>query len=192
MGLLLAGLAAFFGWHLAPTIPGFRASLIARMGLTGYRVVHSIASVLALWLLIAGFGAARADPNNIVLWNPPTWTRHMAYVAMLPAFILLAASVIPSRIRTRTRQPILIAVFIWSLAHLSANGDVAGALLFGAFLLWAVFDIFSLARRGEGNLFGMRTGGWRGDIAAIVLGGAAWALMLFGGHRLLIGLPLLG
>jgi len=36
--------------------------------------------------------------------------------------------------------PMLVAVKIWALAHLLANGDAGGMLLFGSFLAWAVFD----------------------------------------------------
>ncbi len=191
MGLLVAGLIAFFAIHLAPAFPDFRAALVARFGLTGFRVALSIASILGLWLLVAGYGAARLSPDNAQLWRAPDFARPLAYAAMAPAFVLLASSLVPSRMRTFTRHPILIAVEIWALVHLFANGTLAGSLLFGSFLIWAVFDHVSLERRGAGNLFGAKPGGARGDALALALGLGLWALGLLGLHRLLIGMPLI-
>lgn len=192
MSLLVLGLIAFFALHLLPAFPGVRAGLVARFGLTAFRIALSVASIGALWLLIAGFAAAQVSPQNMQLWRPPEWSRHVAYTLMLPAFVLLASSFIPSRIRDLSRHPILIAVEIWAFAHLLANGDLAGAILFGAFLVWAILDHVSVHARRAGNLFGVKAGRARGDALAIAVGLAAWAFMLLAGHRLLIGLPLLG
>lgn len=192
MTLLVLGLVAFFALHLLPAFPQARATLVARFGLTAFRIALSIASLAALWMLIAGFAAAQVSPANAQLWRPPGWTRHLAYTLMLPAFVLLAASFIPSRIRDLSQQPILIAVEIWAGAHLLANGDLAGAILFGAFLVWAVVDHASVHARRAGNLFGVRRGDARGDALALALGTATWAFMLYFGHRWLIGLPLIG
>jgi len=46
----------------------------------------------------------------------------------------------------------LIAVKAWALAHLLVNGTLAGVLLFGGFLVWAVGDRISVKRRsGPGS-----------------------------------------
>ena len=43
----------------------------------------------------------------------------------------------------------LVAIKIWALAHLLANGDLGGMLLFGSFLAWAVYDRIAVKRRGD-------------------------------------------
>ena len=43
----------------------------------------------------------------------------------------------------------LVAIKIWALAHLLANGDAGGMLLFGSFLAWAVFDRIAVKKRGD-------------------------------------------
>jgi uncharacterized membrane protein len=43
----------------------------------------------------------------------------------------------------------LVAIKIWALGHLLANGDLGGMLLFGAFLAWAVYDRIAVKRRGD-------------------------------------------
>ena len=44
----------------------------------------------------------------------------------------------------------LLAVKLWAVAHLLANGTLADVLLFGGFLAWAVADRISVKRRARG------------------------------------------
>ena len=115
---------------------------------------------------------------------------------MLPAMVLLVASVIPSRIRTTIRHPMLSAIKIWALAHLISNGDLGGVLLFGSFLAFAVYDRISVKRRGAlGPLGNAKPPSVVNDVIVIVLGIALYAALLFGGHAWLFGvspLPELG
>jgi uncharacterized membrane protein len=66
-----------------------------------------------------------------MLYTPPTWLRHVAFLLMLPVFPLLFAANLPGRIRTATKHPMLAAVKFWALAHLLANGRLADVRLFG-------------------------------------------------------------
>ena len=66
---------------------------------------------------------------------------------MLPVCILLVAAYIPCRIRRWVGHPMIIAVFLWALTHILANGDYKSLLLFGAFLLYSVADGVSAVRR---------------------------------------------
>ena len=43
----------------------------------------------------------------------------------------------------------LLAVKLWAVAHLLANGTLADVLLFGGFLAWAVADRISVKRRAR-------------------------------------------
>jgi uncharacterized membrane protein len=190
MMLLVAGLALFIGSHVLPTFPALRTSLIDRFGAQTYKIAFSVISVLGLVLIVIGYWPARAEAWQI--WTPPDWTRHLTFLLMLAALILLAASVIPSRIRDVARHPMLVAIKLWALAHLLVNGDGASFLLFGSLLAYAVYDRISVKRRAALGPLGDKTGTWRGDVIALAAGVAFYAFMLFWGHGALIGVALIG
>lgn len=190
---LVLGLVLFLGTHLLPTVPDFRKSLAARLGENGYKGLFTLLSLAGLALIVVGYGKAQmlAGTKNPVFWDPPVWTRHLTFLLMIPAMILLVAAYVPSRIRTAAKHPMLAAVKIWALAHLIANGDLASLLLFGSFLAWAVYDRISVKKRAALGPLGTRSGGLGGDLVAVAGGLGLWAFLLFGGHYLLIGVPLL-
>ena len=189
MGLLLLGMAIFFLVHLVPAYQTLRHRLIHGMGETQYKIAFSLVSLGALYLIVRGYGEARLVAP--VLWDPPAWTRHIAMLLMLAAFVMLAAAYIPSRIRDRLKHPMLAAIKTWALAHLIANGDGASFLLFGGFLMYAVYDRISVNRRAAMGPLGDRKGTLGGDIAVVIVGVAVYALMLLWGHEALIGVPIL-
>ena len=144
---------------------------------------------MGLVVIVLGFHKLQLHPGkNPILWEPPVWTRHLAVALMLPAMILLVASLVPSRIRTATRHPMLIAIKIWALAHLLANGDLASLLLFGSFLAFAVYDRISVKKRGaRGPLGAASPSSALNDVLVIVIGLALYAWILLVGHQWLIG-----
>jgi uncharacterized membrane protein len=192
MTLLVVGLVIFLGVHLVPTQAEVRGGLAARFGEGTYKAVFSVLSLIGLVLIVLGYHKLQLMPGkNPQLWSPPVWTRHLAFVLMLPSFVLLVAAYVPSRIRTAVKHPMLAAVKIWALAHLLANGDLGSLVLFGSFLAWAVYDRISVKERAAPGPLGERRGGLGGDLVALALGTALWAFMLYYGHTLLIGVPLL-
>lgn len=195
MLLLALGLGIFFATHLLPTAPDLRQGLVRRLGQGAYAAVFSLASLAGFALIVYGF-AHVTDPSlagkDPQLWVPPTWTKHIAFLLMLPACIFLVAAYVPSRIRTALKHPMLVAIKTWALAHLLVNGDLAGMVLFTSFLLFAVYDRISLKRRTDGlGPLGTRTGGLAGDVTAVVGGLAFYAFMMVWGHAHLIGKPLI-
>ena len=192
MLLLVIGLLIFFGVHLVPANPKLRNDLRIRFGTLPYQIAFTLISFIGLGLIIYGYGKVQfLVAKNPQLWMPPVWSKHLLWTLMLPASILLAASNIPSRIRTAVGHPMLIATMIWSAGHLLANGSAAALLLFGTFLAWAIFDYTSVKRRNAKGPLGSREGTVTGDLIAIGIGGAFWAFMLLGGHGKLIGVPLM-
>lgn len=189
MMVLIVGLILFLGVHLLPTSPELRQDLESRLGTGPYKIIFSLLSIAGLVIIVLGFHKLQLHPGkNPVLWNPPLWTRHIAVGLMLPAMIFLVASVIPSRIRTAVRHPMLVAIKIWAFAHLIANGDLGALLLFGSFLAFAVYDRISVKRRGAlGPLGSAQPTSALNDVVVLVLGIALYAALLFGGHTWLIG-----
>ena len=84
----------------------------------------------------------------------------------------------------------LVAVKIWALAHLLANGDLGSILLFGSFLAWAVYARIAAKRRGAPMLPADTPFG-RGDVIALVVGTIAYLAMIFA-HPYVIGVPVIG
>jgi uncharacterized membrane protein len=184
MTLLIAGIIVFFGIHLLPAYPDLRARLMERFGQTGYRVLFSVLSLASFVLLIWGFAQAPV----IQVWSPPPWTRWVAIVLMLPAFIFLAAAYLPGRIKARLKHPFLVAIKTWALAHLIANGDLASIILFGSFLAYAVFDRIALkGRRPTALIEAPGQGSARNDLLAVVFGVLFYVVFLVWLHPLLIG-----
>ncbi len=105
---------------------------------------------------------------------------------MLPVFVLLVAAYLPGRISRATRHPMLLAVKLWALAHLLANGTLADLLLFGGFLLWAAADRVSLKRRSHGappQLAARPANDWIALLVGLVIYLAFFGFL----HRWLIG-----
>lgn len=192
MTLLVAGLILFMALHLLPTVPVTRNAIREGIGPTPYQLAFSVLSLLGLILIIKGFGDLRGTRADIQLWTPPAFTKHLTMLLMWPAFILLAASYIPSRIRTAAKHPMLASIKLWAFAHLLVRGDLAGVLLFGSFLAYGVYDRISVKKRAALGPLGSAAGGPAGDLAAVAIGTIAYAFMLFFGHTWLIGVPLIG
>ncbi len=193
MLVLVIGLVVFFAIHLVPAGGELRNGLVARFGETGYKAIFSIVSLIGLVLIVLGFAKLQMHPGkNPQLWVPPLWSRHLAIALMLPSMIALVAAYVPSRIHTMLKHPMLVAIKIWALAHLLANGDLAALILFGSFLAFAVYDRISVKRRAVLGPLGDKTGGPINDVIVLVLGTALYLVILLWAHKLLIGVSPLG
>ena len=188
MYILILGLIVFLGVHSLPMAPDLRARAAKRLGEYGYQALFSVASIAGFALIVWGYGLARAAP--IIVWDPPLWTRHLAAALMILAFILLIAAYIPGKIREKVRHPMLAGVKIWAFAHLASNGTLADIVLFGAILAWAVSDRISVKKREAAGLITVTGGPLRNDVAAIVVGLAAYIVFALWLHQWLIGVAL--
>ena len=187
MTFLIIGLLLFLGTHSIRIVAdSWRADRVARLGENRWKGLYSLASALGLGLIVWGYGLARAEP--VALWAPPGWTRHLAALLTLPAFVLIAAAYVPgSRIKAAIGHPMVAGVKVWAIAHLLSNGNLADALLFGAFLLWAVADFRSARRRDRAAGVGYRPGSAARDGMVIAAGAGVWALFAGFLHVWLIG-----
>ena len=191
MTYLILGLIIFFGAHLFTSFrsraPG--RDIKAKLGYGPYMGLYSLVSVIGLGLIVWGFGAARPAP---VLYVPPTGLAHLNLALMLPAMILLAAAYTPTgRIKKAVKHPMLVAVKIWALGHLLANGELNSVLLFGSFLAYGVIDRIAVKKRGDNGPGPDAAVSAMGDIAAVLIGAGAYAALLLWLHPILIGVPAL-
>jgi uncharacterized membrane protein len=187
MSLLILGLVLFLGTHSVRIVADdWRGARIARLGLMPWKGIISVISIIGFVLIVWGYGQARGNP--IILYSPPLWTRHLAALLTVPAFILLVAAYIPgTRIKRAVGHPMVAAVKIWAFAHLLANGTLADVVLFGAFLAWAVADYIAARRRDRAARTVFAVGPVSRDIAAVAIGLAAWAVFAFWLHAAWIG-----
>ena len=110
---------------------------------------------------------------------------------MLPVFPLLLATYFPARISAFVRHPMLLATVLWAFAHLLVNGRLADVLLFGSFLVWAVFDLLSMRRRTQRPVPGAPDSRFN-DLIALIVGLGIFGIFVVWLHKALIGVQLLG
>jgi uncharacterized membrane protein len=191
MTLLILGLLLFLGAHSVRIVADdWRTARINAMGLNAWKGVYSVVALIGFVLLVWGYGETRGAPE---LWNPPAWTRHLAALLNLPAFVLLVAAYVPgTRIKAAVGHPMVAGVKLWAFAHLISNGRPGDMLLFGAFLAWAVADYVSARRRDRVAGTRYPSGPISRDGLAAVIGIAAWGLFAKWGHAWLFGVAPLG
>lgn len=192
MLLLILGLILFLGMHSARLFAAEkRASFIAAKGPLAWKGIYALVSIVGFVLIIYGYGQARMSPTW--LWISPVWTRHLAALLTIPAFMLIVATYIPgSCIKARVGHPMLLGVKFWALAHLIANGSLADLLLFGGFLTWAT-ALFVVSRKRD-RVAGVSYGKGKPvmDALVVVVGLVAWAAFAFYLHGAWIGVKPMG
>jgi uncharacterized membrane protein len=185
MSVLIAGLVIFLAVHSVSIFnEPWRDRMVVKLGEWGWKGVYSVVAIIGFLLIVRGYGLARLDP--VILYTPPMWLRHVSMLLLIPVFILLLAAYLPGRIQAATRHPMLIAVKLWAVAHLAANGTLADVLLFGSFLAWAVMDRISMKRRLARPVPGAPPSRVN-DIMAVLLGLALYAAFVLWLHAWLIG-----
>jgi uncharacterized membrane protein len=201
---LVLALAALLwvGVHVGVAGTRLRGAIVARLGEGGFRAGFSLASVAAIVFLVGSYNASATVP----LWHAPGWLRWLLALAMLPAFVLFAASLrgnptglggaealarAPRGIQRVTRHPMLWSFALWAAVHMLGNGDTASLLFFGAFLVTALAGMPSI----DAKLARRDPQGWAAFAArsSVLPGGA----ILSGRNRLVLseigwGPPLLG
>lgn len=192
LGILIVGLAVFLATHVFVSFREARASVIERVGLSLYRTLFAIVSLVGLALIIWGYAQYRAH-DLIQLWSPPAFMRHITIGLVFFAAIFVVAAFFPSHIKTRLKHPMLAGVKAWALAHLLSNGDLGSVLLFGTFLAWGVYARIAAKRRGDiGAAATPAPDGWTSDVIVVALGTAIFLALGFWFHPYVIGVPVFG
>jgi uncharacterized membrane protein len=185
MTILIVGLVLFLGVHsLSIVNEPLRNRLQASLGEAAFKGLYSLVALIGLVLIIWGYGAARMDPTMV--YTPPGWLRHLAMLLLVPVFPLLFATYFPGKIKAKLGHPMLVAVKLWALAHLLANGMLHDLLLFGSFLAWAVADRISMKRRSQRPIPTLPASK-ANDAIAVVGGLAVYVVLVFGAHQWLFG-----
>jgi uncharacterized membrane protein len=187
MKLMLFGLLVFLGAHAFTTLRVARAGVVAKTGEGPYKGLYSLVAIAGIIMIGCGFAAWRAD-GSPQLWYPPLWTRHLAIPLVFFASICVVATYLPTHIRVWLKHPMLVGVKVWALAHLLANGDLAGIVLFGAVLAWALWSRISMKWRPAPAYPAPK---WAADGVAILAGCVLFLLLAKLFHPYVIGLEVL-
>ena len=187
MTALVIGLVLFLGLHSTRMVAdGARSRFVAQRGLKAWRGLYSLGSAIGLVLIVWGFGQARQAP--VVLWSPPDWTRPLASALTLLGIVLITAAYVPRNVfKARVGHPMVLGTKVWAFAHLLAAGTLAGVLLFGGFLVWAVWCYRSLRVRDRAAGRQAAPGQVMPTLVAVVAGVALWFVFGYWLHGWLIG-----
>ncbi|WP_290755206.1 NnrU family protein [Henriciella sp.] len=188
---LLAGLVIFFGAHIYSALrtraPERRIE--TRLGEGPFKGLYSLVAIAGFVLIVWGYGAMRPAP---IIWQPPVWTAHLNILFQLIAMPILVAAYVPAgHIKKTLKHPMLVAVKIWAVGHLLANGELNSIILFGSFLAYAVFDRIMVKKRGETGLPAGAKVSVMNDAIAVLIGLVIWGAMIFGLHAILFGQPVI-
>ncbi len=185
MGLLVAGVLIWCLVHLFPSLAApRRQKLIAQLGENAYKGLFTVLILFALALII--FGWRSTVPA--LLYQLPGFTRHLAMLLILVAFILFTASSYPSRIKQFIRHPQLTGVIVWAFAHLLLNGDSRSVLLFGGLGLWAILEIILINKR-EGEWVKQPVSSWAKELAGFAISLVVFVVVVML-HPYMTGVPI--
>ena len=149
MFLFISGLVLFFGIHMLPFYPEYRALLIEKIdsdtidGEGMYKIIFSVISLLGL--IFVGIG--KASIAFVSLWDAPIFFRYISVIFILISFILIVAAYLPNNFKRYIQHPMLTGVIIWGITHMLVNGDVISIILFGSFVVYSVVAIKLSNRR---------------------------------------------
>ncbi len=188
MALLILGLVVFLGIHSIRIFADpWRARQIEKLGANAWKGIYALASLVGFVLIVKGFAAASA--SSMMVWSPPIWTWHITSALTLIALVLVVAAYVPNNaIKAKLKDPMILGVKTWALAHLLSNGTLAGIVLFGSFLVWAILDFRSCRLRRGAGVQAAPTASGPMTILALALGIGVWIAFALYLHQALIGI----
>lgn len=192
MLVLVIGLVIFIGVHsIRMFAPQWRERAMAQDGSMRWKLRFGMITLIATGFIVIGYAQLRLEP--IWLWFPPMWTRHLSALLMLVALFFAGSAFIQnSTMKNKMGYPFLIAVKVWTLAHLLSNGTLADVILFGSFLVWAIvgFAVYRRRDRKAGVVYKTSDrSSLRPNLVALVFALVSWIMIVFHLHNALIGVP---
>jgi len=162
VSLIVSGVA-FHGSHIALSSTRLRGALVDQLGERGYLALYSIVGLATLaWFVVAYIHAP-----TLVLWP---FIPRMVFVPLVvmpfAAILLIAGYSTPNPtavgmervagdddpapgIMRVTRHPIMWAIGLWALSHLTVNGDLASLLFFGSLAALALGGTVLIDRKKQ-------------------------------------------
>lgn len=184
MALFLLGLILFFGPHFYSAFRprGVAGDLRLRLGEGPYMGLYSLIALAGLASMV--FGWRQAAPGG-PLYDGFSWSSTANVGLAWASFVLVAAAYMPTGfLKAAIVHPMVLGVAAWAGAHLAAGPSARGAVLFGAFLLFAVIDLVAVSARPQAAARAPR---WEGDALAIITGTAGFLVFVLWAHARFFG-----
>ena len=138
MIFLILGLLIWWAAHLMKRIrPAFRRDLEKALGEGPSKGVISLVLGISLALMITGYRSA--DVTHV--YTPLPGMGHVNNLLMLVAIFMMGIGPMGGALAAKLRHPMLIGGFLWAVAHLLVNGDLASVVLFGGIGLWTLVQM---------------------------------------------------
>lgn len=187
MTILYLGLCVFFGLHFYSAFrsraPGI--DIKEKWGEAKYMGVYSLVSILSFVAIIWGYSLTQ--PSAYV-FNGVENGRALILGLMVLAMLFLCASQLPyGFIKKTVRHPMLLAVVLWSVAHLLDGADLPQVALFGSFLIYSLVDLVAVSQRVKPAENLSPAPNWRYDVLAALVAGAVTVILVKGLHLWLFG-----
>ncbi len=223
--LVLVAALLFVITHLGISSTALRGVLAKGLGDRGFMGLYSMLAFASLGFLVYAYAGS---PHTAFVYGPSIALNWIAVVVMPFAIMLLVGGVTvrnPSAVMQDqsvhdpdvvhgflriTRHPVQMAIFLWAIAHLAANGDLASVWFFGGLGLVSGLGMWLMDRKKAAALgedwrrFAMQTSVIPfGAIVAgrnrlvfseiwipIVVGFALWIVLLWA-HTWIGGVPIM-
>jgi uncharacterized membrane protein len=162
VGHLIAAAVSFAVLHLLVAGTTLRDRIITVIDERAYLGLFSLATFAVLGWLAWSYSHAFSSSANAGYWTTPTWLKWTCGGLVLLAMLAIIVGLTtpnptavqqeklldtdePARGALRiTRHPFLWGIALWSVAHITANGDRASLVLFSTFLIVAVAGTTSI------------------------------------------------
>lgn len=173
MALLLAGITVWFIVHLFPAVaPASRDNMVFKLGENAYKGIFSLLILASLIMIV--FGWKSSVPSAVYV--PPLMPGLLPALMVFAAFVLFFSSNFSTYSKRLLRHPQMVGTLVWAAAHLLTNGDSRSLALFGGLAVWALLEIV-LCNRRDGARAELPAASLKFDLAAVLIGGLAWALV---------------
>ena len=162
---LIAAAAVFLAIHLFISGTRLRDAIVGAIGEKPYMGLFSLLSLAVIVWMAMAFNRSGAMPGSAAdpyLYDLGAGVRHAAPLVVAIAFLVGVPGLLtpnPTSVNRDglagkegvvkgvlriTRHPFLWGVALWSADHLTTNGDLAGVIFFGSFLILALSGTVSI------------------------------------------------
>ena len=191
MTILYIGLSLFFGLHAYSAFRSRKAGadIKQKWGEAKYLGLYSLVSLLGFVAIIWGYSLTQP---SAYIFNGVDNGRAFIPWLMVVAVLLLAASQLPTGfIKKSTRHPMLLAVAVWSVAHLLDGADLPQFALFGSFLVYSLIALVAVSLRETPAKNFAQTRHWRNDLFSVLIAFVVYTMLVKGIYEWLFGVTAL-
>lgn len=179
---LLASLLLLFGIiHINPAVPKWKDHAVRTFG-QSYGPIYGVLTLVLFAAVIWAFRQA----DSVEVYDPPSWGRHANFGLTLLAFLCVGIFAFRGSWRNTLKYPMALAVSLWALGHLLANGDQRSLLLFGGLAVIAI--LFAVLKNANGLFVASEVR--QGHNLISLLGGVALYGIAAQLHHVIAGVPL--